>query len=319
MPRSLELVNGGMLVKLTDLHELYRENVQPAMVDVLAEQVQVGRESLLQLEVGWIPKGNLWTFPERDATGRVIGLVCRTRDGRKFTVKGSKRGLTYAVEGNTDGYDPRKQRWERVTVESPCPICGRTKFCGVDATNNPPRIVRCTKESINACYGPDREGAFIHELVPGSFKPYNSLRRTAPLAPSDKPIIVVEGQTDCAAAMDLGFVAIGRPSATGGLSMLATLLQGRKNVAIIGENDAGVGREGMERAFETLRSKCSEVVKLMPPEGIKDLRDWVVKEQLTTQSFLDIIRNGDTETDPNTMEDDASAIVATLWLREHLG
>jgi hypothetical protein len=50
-------------------------------------------EALRRLMVGWHDKW--WSFPERDATGRFIGLQRRYRDGAKRHFKGSKRGLTY--------------------------------------------------------------------------------------------------------------------------------------------------------------------------------------------------------------------------------
>ena len=299
-------------MQLSELHELYQDNITSSMADVLADRLHVGRESLMRLGLGWIPKGGLWTFPERNADGRIVGIICRRHNGDKFCVKGSKRGLTYAIAPVKDGYDPSRQQWDRVTVENPCPICGRIKFCGIDGNNDPPHFVRCTKQAEGAAYGPDHAGAYIHELVLGAFTPLT--RHTAPLAISDKPIVVVEGQTDCATAMDLGFVAVGRPSATGGLTFLADLLQGRQTVAIIGENDAGTGRIGMEQAFETLHNKCPEVIKLLPPEGIKDLRAWVRQRALTRAELLSLIQQGDQMADPDILEDDAVTAVSMLWL-----
>lgn len=50
-------------------------------------------ESLRRLMVGWHVKW--WSFPERDATGRFIGINKRYRDGEKRRIKGGKSGLTY--------------------------------------------------------------------------------------------------------------------------------------------------------------------------------------------------------------------------------
>lgn len=48
----------------------------------------------LILHIGGV---NQWTFPERDASGRVKGISTRHRtDGTKRAISGSKRGLTYA-------------------------------------------------------------------------------------------------------------------------------------------------------------------------------------------------------------------------------
>ncbi len=38
--------------------------------------------------------GPCWTFPEQDGAGRIVGLVCRYKDGRKKVYPGAGRGLT---------------------------------------------------------------------------------------------------------------------------------------------------------------------------------------------------------------------------------
>jgi putative DNA primase/helicase len=128
------------------------------------------------------------------------------------------------------------------------------------------------------------------------------------------PVLIVEGQSDVAAAFDLGFVAIGKPSAAGGLAYLADLLTSRA-VAVIGENDAGAGRLGMEKTFETLKPKVATVTKLMPPEGVKDLRAWV-KQGLTQADLLKAIEHGGTTSSAELLESTAPLDVAERWLRE---
>jgi len=94
-----------------------------------------------------------------------------------------------------------------------------------------------------------------------------------PLPKTDKPIIVVEGASDVLAAMDMGYVAVGRPSADGGGKLLSALLKGR-DVIIVGENDDGAGVRGMEKMFQVLKSACKSVKKVLPPPDKKDLRAW---------------------------------------------
>ena len=48
----------------------------------------------------------------------------------------------------------------------------------------------------------------------------------------NEPILIVEGASDTAAGMDLGFAAIGRPSAAGGLNYLRSLLRDRHVVIV---------------------------------------------------------------------------------------
>ena len=301
------------MAELSELYDLYLNNVTPAMVDVLAGQLHVSRESLIQLGAAWKPNDNAWVFPERDAEGEIIGLIRRFQDGSKFCIAGSKRGLTYVATAVEEGYVASRQSWERVTKDNPCPICGRIKFCSLDGNASPPRFVRCTGTGDGARHGPDRGGAFIHELVPGAFRP--PAVHVSPLCASEYPVLIVEGQTDCAAAMDLGFVAVGRPSAHGGLAFLADLVQGRP-VAIIGENDAGAGREGMEKTFLALRDKCPGAVKLLPPPGIKDLREWIGQAGLTTEALLDLTEHGDPYADPDVLDNADPMPVARRWLRD---
>ena len=84
-------------------------------------------------------------------------------------------------------------------------------------------------------------------------------------------VLVVEGPTDAAAAVSLGFYAIGRPSCTGGVREIAALCRriGIKRVSVLADND-GPGLAGA-RAF------CGQVglpTRLVVTPA-KDLREWV--------------------------------------------
>jgi hypothetical protein len=59
----------------------------------LADDLAVGVEALRGLGVGW--NGYAWTVPARDATGAIIGLATRFRDGGKRFVSKSRHGLFY--------------------------------------------------------------------------------------------------------------------------------------------------------------------------------------------------------------------------------
>lgn len=54
---------------------------------------------LERLSVGWVghPNTSYWSFPERDATGRIIGINRRFRDGKKRNL--GPRGLTFDPDG----------------------------------------------------------------------------------------------------------------------------------------------------------------------------------------------------------------------------
>ena len=87
----------------------------------------------------------------------------------------------------------------------------------------------------------------------------------------ESEVLVVEGPTDAAAAVSLGFYAIGRPSCTGGVREIAALCQrmGIKRLSVLADND-GPGISGA-RAF------CGQIglpARLVVTPA-KDLREWV--------------------------------------------
>lgn len=88
-------------------------------------------------------------------------------------------------------------------------------------------------------------------------------------------LLVVEGATDTAAALDLGFDAIGRPSCNGGSRWVVDLVRDRRCLEVVVIADAdGPGRQGATRLALTL-APYAHVRIVEPPQGIKDLRDWL--------------------------------------------
>ena len=296
---------------LADLHELYRTNLTSEMVVTLAEQLGVSPKALYALDLGYNAETNAWIFPERDAGGNIIGLLQRFWDGRKTCIKGSKRGLAFVPVTVSEGYDPSRQKWLRVSEDTLCPICRKPDWCCSDGNSETPRFVLCmriAKDAVHTC----QSGGYIHEIVPGSFHPMKKFR--SPLATTDLPVLIVEGHTDAAAAFDLGFVAVGRPSAEGGMSELAKLMQGVSSVVVVGENDSGAGRKGMEQTFDLLRPIVKTIVKLLPPSGIKDLRQWI-RQGLTQDQLLQFVRSKGDQTSNNLiLESVAPLELARVWL-----
>lgn len=93
------------------LHRTFIEAATPERLQPLADELGVTVESLRAIECGW--SGRVWTFPERDAKGAVIGITTRDSSGTKKAMRGGKRGLTIPasppppgvvliVEGPTD-------------------------------------------------------------------------------------------------------------------------------------------------------------------------------------------------------------------------
>ena len=101
-------------------------------------------------------------------------------------------------------------------------------------------------------------------------------------------LLICEGPTDTAAALDLGFTAIGRPNCNSKVEMTAETVKGR-DIVIFGDNDDG-GMVGAERLSDTLVLYCKDVRIVYPPDGIKDLRDWL-SIGLTAEKLRDIIGN----------------------------
>ena len=108
------------------------------------------------------------------------------------------------------------------------------------------------------------------------------------LGQTGKPIVIVtEGPTDCAALLDIGFDAIGRPSNTGGTDMMRMLIIAQthacnwREVVILIDRD----KPGSDAAKNTWRGARSLAAALasprrsvricQPPIGINDARDWL--------------------------------------------
>jgi hypothetical protein len=96
------------------------------------------------------------------------------------------------------------------------------------------------------------------------------------------PIYIPEGASDVAALIGVGRCAIGRPRATGGVEHLAKLLRGvDRRVIVLGENDRKAdgrrpGKEGAEQVARALARELGRRVDVsFPPEGFKDVRDYV--------------------------------------------
>ncbi len=304
-------------ISFADLFETYRQNVYPAMLEALAEQLGVSTTSLDYIGVGYEFDGPSWVFPERNADSKIIGLVRRFDGGKKYVVPGSKRGLTFVVNPEFgaygDRYIPGRHNWVRCSPGLPCPICSRVKWCMVSAENiDNPAAVLCGQEEGST--GPCGEGTFLHILKAEGDK---SSHCETILLPTELPIIIVEGQTDVAAALDLGFQAVGRPSAQGGLKILRKMPLHNRAVVVIGENDCGVGETGMESSFLAVSKMTQSVAKLLPPDGIKDLRAWV-KSGLTQGQLLTEISNASTTPADEVFTDSVAYTIAKTWLNDEL-
>jgi hypothetical protein len=88
-------------------------------------------------------------------------------------------------------------------------------------------------------------------------------------------LLIAEGPTDTAALLDLGFDAVGRPSCTGGSRWLVELVkaQPRAALVIVADRDPA-GQRGAESLASRLALFCRNVRVILPPDTIKDARQW---------------------------------------------
>ncbi|MCP5019607.1 MAG: hypothetical protein GY938_30640 [Ketobacter sp.] len=300
------------------LYETYAANTAryPALYTELATQLGVSAEAVAKAEIGFIPvdeHGNqAWASPERTAKGVVVGVQKRLDSGKKYAVPGSKRGLAYMVDHDTTQYE-RNDGWERVSAEYPCPLCGHPDGCMYPKGEyDNPNAVTCVTTKVGSTK-PSGTG-WLHVFDAARQKALT--RHYSILLPSEHPVLIVEGWSDVLAAYDLGFVAVGKPSGSSKKTAkdLTNLLTDRA-VVVMGENDAGAGKGGMESTFEDLRGTCKDLTKMMPPTGVKDLRQWVEKGLTKDELLGYITKHGDQA--PLDIDALTDIDVAEQFVREH--
>jgi len=93
--------------------------------------------------------------------------------------------------------------------------------------------------------------------------------------PTGGRLLITEGPTDCAALLDLGYAAAGRPSCTGAIAQTVKLIERLRPVEVVIVAD---GDEPGQRGAAALASVAALYVRklriIQPPPGIKDARAW---------------------------------------------
>ena len=111
-------------------------------------------------------------------------------------------------------------------------------------------------------------------------------------------ILVAEGTSDVAMLLDMGFVAVGRPSCQGTIEPLLAMLAGAEAV-IVGDydepkrrNDGTTFRPGQDGAKELADAivKTKGTAKVLLPLKGKDVREWV-KASATAAVIRAVIQN----------------------------
>ena len=121
-----------------------------------------------------------------------------------------------------------------------------------------------------------RAGLFIPDSLPEAYEP-------------PAPLLIVEGPSDVAAALSLGFAAIGRPSCNGGNILTCNLVRrwGIPRVVAVADADQP-GRAGALSLLKSLVLYCKTVSVIEPPAEGMDLRDWV-RSGATKENILKAI------------------------------
>ena len=303
------------MTNFNDLHIAFQANMLPAMVEALAEELGVSPDAIQRLGVGYYPAKQTWVFPERDEGGNIIGLLLRYANGKKYTWTGSKRGLSYecvGIQPNNKGIPEQAVQFQRVGQAGvPCPICGRENDgCLIsDDDISDPSVVICVRTPEGAERELESGAGYLHRRHPQAAYQKNQVS-ILPL--STQPVIITEGASDCLAAMSLGYTAIGRPSAEAATKGLCSLVQGR-DVIIVGDRDPhGAGQKGLESAFHNLKPVTRTCVKILPPEGCKDLRQW----HPTREEFEQYLaQEGIAHSSEAVMESTAPLTLVKEWLQ----
>jgi putative DNA primase/helicase len=304
----------------------YHSGVTAGMYKLLAEELGVTTEAIEQLGVGYDYRVQAWVFAERDISGEVIGLSYRYENGKKGMspdFKGRQsRGLVYPVnQGYGKGvarYVNGQHNWIRITDAGViCPVCGKPDGCLVsrDCPDNPAAAICIRPQAKEGATTDLGDAGYLHVFKQGKTQARSLLPE------SERAVLIVEGASDVLAAMSMGFVGIGRPSAEAGISLLSRMPLTGRDVWIIGENDAGAGKEGMEKTYAAIKGMTGIVRKFLPPEGIKDLRAWYI-DGLTAETLLTYVSEQSTTeetTDGKTLPDGQATTIARAFLRSEGG
>jgi hypothetical protein len=132
-------------------------------------------------------------------------------------------------------------------------------------------------------------GLLTRDLIGGKLQTKGS-RRGLSFASSWRngagPIFLVEGASDVAALLTIGLSVVGRPSNTGGVTLLTDLLfdvMPNREIVVIGERDqkpngSWPGKDGAISVAKQLADALERPIGwAFPPDDAKDSREWLQK------------------------------------------
>ena len=316
------------MANLQRLHEIFVGNMSGGMYADLAEHLGVSPQSLINLEIGWVPIVEFstspnfdgwFTIPERDAKGKIVGFGLRGRDDSKSFYPGGHHGLIFVpnpdhVPGQSR-YVAGAHNWRR-TMEAavPCPICHKPDGCLVSRENpTDPQAAICFRIS-DGSVAQTKFGSLHIRKQAGNL-------RGVPVLAGDGVVPIVEGMSDVAALLDLGYNPVGRPFNTGGMDILPDVIRGRR-ILVIGENDTKPGgkcpgKEGLLACVAACQTVALVTTGIMPPSHIKDARAWKVNFGLTA-AILDeyAATNAIRDVNEKIIPDNRPSTIARMFLSD---
>lgn len=280
-------------------------NLTSGLAECFAKSIDLPVEWVTYFELGWSIGLGAWAIPERNIDGDIVGIQYRREDGSRWMEKRCKRGMVFApheFRGNKrrqhEPLIPLHQYNKAHGTSVRCPKCGKPDWCLV-SRNSPdnPSTVLCGRTKAGSIK--TIKDMYLHKIA---------VDRPAD-TPDLKTVMIVEGYTDAVVAAMLGFAAVGRSSALGDVDAVKKLVGGR-DVVIVGERDAGIGVEGMEKVFESVQPVAQSAVKVLPPEGTKDLRTWMPSKT----EMHEAIKHGDNNSKLRIFKSPDPYDIAKEWL-----
>lgn len=219
-------------------------------------------------EVKKLTTAQLVALLKQNATAVNPEKLVKFAESMKLSVRSLK---AYGV-----GWDSNTGAWSFPMYDGSLDGKGRLKPCGIRL-----RINDKVKLSVLG----SSNGLFVA----------NDMLETATPIPdcidvsSPEPLLLLlpEGPTDAAAARDMGFRAIGRPSNSGGVDAIQKILTAmpQQEIILVADRDEAKylpdgtpfwpGIEGALSIASRIVDACKVLRYMMPPDGFKDLRAWL--------------------------------------------
>lgn len=228
---------------------------QNGQLELFAATIGVSQDALRLLGCVWASEHRAFAFPMRDASGRVIGIRLRNERGDKWAVKGSRQGLFLNVSVGV----------EKPTADPATGLPEGMRGSGAGSGERPDAQSISTEKGGDApCQSEQSRTSHQTDQSPGS--------NAAPTvqALSAAALLIVEGPTDTAAAIDLGYRVIGRPACVGCEDMIVQVVKSEPMVPVFIIADAD---EPGQRGARSLQAKLGKAKIITLPA--KDLRAFV--------------------------------------------